>query len=1103
MPAEFAKLIRFQFMDWSEWYKQYDSFPGLQARLRLVGEQIVVALDACPSGPIQIISLCAGDGRDVIGALQGHPRRHDVNALLLDSHAESLARGRAAAAGAGLARQLRFIEADASLASNYAAAVPADLVLISGFLGHLRHEDVPRLIASLPMFCKTGGWAIWNRHLILHDGHKQVPAIREFFRQAKFEEVFFGTPDPNGFAVGRVRFTGRPEPLDASRVLFEFVGLDRLLSVPGEMPQAKLNYESAVERTGDSAVKIFAEAETTIPARFREMVRLHPLRTALGGSAWQPTYTELDSAANRLARAMISRTGKPGDRVALLMRHDAPLSAAALAVLKAGRIVVVLNPSDPPTRLKQIWEDADPSLMVADFTNETLARQIARENHEVVCFEKEISGPALDADVAIAPADIAWLIYTSGSTGKPKGVIQTHRNIAHNVLRLSRGMELSADDRIVLLGSPSGGQGVATSWCALLNGAALFPYPIGEHGAARLKKWMIENKITVYVSSTSVFRNFAQTLGDADSFPDARLVRFGSETATVGDFAAFKKHFPGQCVLLNSLSSSETGNITQRRFAQNGKPPEGRLPVGWPAAGMAILLVDEEGEEIRGREVGEIIVKSRYLSPGYWRNASLTAERFSGSSSANGVRAFQSGDLGQWMVDGSLIFMGRKDARVKVHGYRVELSEIEEALARQPDVAAAAVCPHEALNHELQLVAYVVLRPLAKCSAEKLRRVLRSTLPGYMVPAHFVFLEKFPLTPHGKIDRQALPSLTHFPKILSGRRPKPRDFIEGKLAQIWESALDVSPIGRNDDFFDLGGNSIQSAEVLARIDEAFGTSLSPSTLVEHATIEKLAALLADRVVIASRGPLVLLRGATAGRPLFLVHGGKGDVATYGLLARRLPDRPIYGLQSVGLQGESWPLMSIPAMARRYLSDIVATDPTGPYLLAGTCMGGRIAFEMAQMLVQQGRPVALLALLDSNRPAPRSHSHRLRERLFGPMHNEVRDAFRILRWSIARAVGLTQRASWLPDYRRFVFHMSSRANRRYKPVFYPGAITLFVTADANFREEDLRLWMRRFAQETHVVTIPGNRAGLFVQPAVDELARQLQNALERADRGGAA
>lgn len=1122
-------------MDWSEWYKQYDSFPSLQARLRIVQEQITAALNECPPGPVRIVSICAGDGRDLIGTLQNHPRRNDVTASLLDSDLDSVYRGKTAAVAAGLGGQLNFIHADAALAGNYAGAIPADLVILSGLLVHLRHENVPAFIRSLRMFCRTGGYVIWNRHFVLYQGHEQVRVIRKLFQQATFEEIHFETTALDGFAVSRVRFTGQVEPLDTTRVLFEFVGLDRLLSeappdanVPADLKlfvslsrrlrsrergdrnevasflpsipplrgraEGQAGGAETSEITADSGS---ANAEQTVPGRFEQIAAEHSSHQAIGTGEWQPTYAELNASANRLAQMLIACGGAPGDRVVLLLRHDAPLIASILAVLKAGRVVVVLNPGDPPARLQQILADAEPALILTDETNRNLATEIAARTLKVVCFEEHSSGPVHSPQIKVAPQNLAFLIYTSGSTGRPKAVMQSHRNVVFNSRRHSQGMEIRTEDRIALLASPSGGQGVATVWCALLSGATLCPFPPLERGVTGLADWIERHQITVYVSAPSLFRQFVKTLADGQHFPKVRLVRLGSESATSDDFAAYRKYFGNKCVLFLTLSSSETGNITQLRLTRHDAIKEGRLPVGFPAEGIEVMLLDERGCEVSDGETGEIAVRSRYLSPGYWRDEMLTAERFSKGDSLEDCRVFYSGDRARREANGLLWFAGRKDSRVKVHGYRVELSEIEEALALQPGVERSLVIAKPLSDGNTQLVAYVVPCAGVAAKADELRRSLRTTLPGYMVPAAFVFLNDFPLTPHGKIDRQALPAPSE-PKSAVQRKGKPRDIFESTLVKIWESVLGFSPIGRRDDFFELGGTSLQSVEVLLHIEERLGALLPPSVLAEHSTIERLAAALAGYVV-SSPSPLVPLRADGTGRPLFLVHSGQGDVVTFGQLAHRLAGRPIYGLQSVGLQGEAWPLMSVPAMAHRYLPEILAKDPTGPYLLGGTCMGGMVAFELAQMLVRRGKEVGLLALLDVPHPLPAWKHYDWVERFYGTLRDPLRDAFRILRWFVARAAGFGRNARWLPAYRRFVAHMNSRANRSYKPGFYPGTLTLFITANTKFPREDLRLLMRRHAQATQVITIPGLRSGLFLKPAVDELATQLQKCMDAATR----
>jgi thioesterase domain-containing protein len=262
-------------------------------------------------------------------------------------------------------------------------------------------------------------------------------------------------------------------------------------------------------------------------------------------------------------------------------------------------------------------------------------------------------------------------------------------------------------------------------------------------------------------------------------------------------------------------------------------------------------------------------------------------------------------------------------------------------------------------------------------------------------------------------------------------------------------------------------------------------------VAEHSTVETLAGLVAAQAVSPGASPLVQLRAAESGRPLFLVHGGQGHVATYGQLARRLTDRPVYALQSIGMQGESWPLLSIPAMARRYLERVESVDPTGPYLLGGLCMGGLVAWEMAQQLVRRERPVTLVVLLDTAVPGVAKKSW---ARQAGA---SWRDAFRILRWRLLRAAGRCRRTGSLVAYRRFVMNMNARARRRYRPVFYPGAIAVVRAQAGGSPDSDPRLGWRELARSVHSIEIGTDRAGLFTSPGVDELARQLRACLATA------
>ncbi|MEX2129205.1 MAG: condensation domain-containing protein [Xanthobacteraceae bacterium] len=583
----------------------------------------------------------------------------------------------------------------------------------------------------------------------------------------------------------------------------------------------------------------FPGPEESLPACFQRIVALHRNRIALGSGTWQPNYEELNVSANRIAHALIVRGGSPGDRVAILMRHDAPLIAAMLAILKAGRIVVALNPADPPARLRQVLANADANLILSDAGSGEIAAEAAENDRSIIrvaAVSNEM--PTHNPGNSISPDSTAFLVYTSGSTGQPKAVMQTHRQILQKVARLFRDTGVGATDRIALLAALSGGQGIGTAWCALTNGAALCLFPVTEKGVTGLADWINDQGITLYLSSASLFRNLCKTLAANASFPNVRVVMVASEVATSVDFNAFQRHFAERCLFFHTLSSSETGNIAQLRLARSDRIAEGRLPVGRAAEGIEIFLRDEEGHEVRQGETGEIVVRSRFLSAGYWRDAELTAERFSKVPGTDGVWEFRSGDLGCISKGGLLVFIGRKDARLKIRGYRIEVSEVEQALQSLPGIERAAVGPIDRPNKEPMLAAYVVLSEGCELSAEKLRQELRAILPRHMVPSVFIFLDDLPLNTHGKVDREKLRQ--NQPARESNSAAPTDTDTERLLAGIWMELFEIEQIGREDDFFDLGGDSLLAATVAAKVYETTGIELNLGTFVDHPVLADLA-----------------------------------------------------------------------------------------------------------------------------------------------------------------------------------------------------------------------------------------------------------------------
>jgi non-ribosomal peptide synthetase component F len=414
-------------------------------------------------------------------------------------------------------------------------------------------------------------------------------------------------------------------------------------------------------------------------------------------------------------------------------------------------------------------------------------------------------------------------------------------------MRVANGLHICSADRITLFGSFSTGQGAPNAFGSLLNGATLYPIDIKREGIAGLADRIITERITIYLSAATIFRQFVHSLSGQEEFPDLRMIRLANEQVRKSDIELYKRHFAPNCIFANFLSGTETGNLCQFYIDKETEISGSFVPVGYSVDDMEIKVLNDSGEEVGFDHVGEIAVTSPYLALGYWRRPDLTQEGFLADPAGGSKKTYRTGDMGLMTPDGCLQHLGRKAFRVKIRGFRVELEEVEASLAQDPTVKEAAVDAREDEAGNTQLIAYIVCAEERKPTVSALRRFLGATLPEYMVPSVFVFLNSLPLTPLGKVDRRSLPPPGRDRPELDTVFVGPGTEVEASLAEIWQQVLHVDSVGIHDNFFDLGGNSVRLAEVNRKASELLRTEISLIEMFRYPTISSLAQLLTPTV----------------------------------------------------------------------------------------------------------------------------------------------------------------------------------------------------------------------------------------------------------------
>lgn len=582
-----------------------------------------------------------------------------------------------------------------------------------------------------------------------------------------------------------------------------------------------------------------------------------PDKLAVVSPACALTYRQLNQKANRLARAIIAH-GQPNDApIAVCCPVGAAQLAATLAVLKTGRILVSLSSSDPRARSRSILKSTGAQMVVTDDTNWALARTLMPDEDSVLnvdaAHRTEVCG---DLQLPVRVDALVRIALTSGSSGEPKGIMQTHRTALYGAITRNNAVHLCAQDRFLI------GTAVFTDlWRPLLVGGTLYLFDMKADDVRCLQRWMKEEDISAFRSTPSVFRQLVAVLAPgkaglarSNSFfaPSLRVIESMGEPVPRECVLLYQKHFPPRCIFINFLGSKEVLDYRIYYVDHATDVTEPFLPGGYPFGGARVTILDDAGETAGPNEVGEIAVANRSMSPGYWRRADLTDERFRADPVDGGRRLYRTGDFGRLMPDNCLICLGRQDSMVKVRGNRVDVTYLEQSLRDLASVTDAAVIVKQTEQQDLLLVAFIVVSTAHSVAERDIRRELAKRLPDYMIPSTIVLLEAMPTTAMGKTDRERLRSMVPAPRPRTASTDFQHTLIEMEIAGMWAEVLERDRVAPQDNFFELGGTSLSVMRVVSRVQQHFDIDLPLVALFQMPTVREFALFVSEALRASER-----------------------------------------------------------------------------------------------------------------------------------------------------------------------------------------------------------------------------------------------------------
>jgi acyl carrier protein len=584
--------------------------------------------------------------------------------------------------------------------------------------------------------------------------------------------------------------------------------------------------------------------------------------------------------------------------------------------------------------------------------------------------------PAPAEGIRRTQGPIQSIVFTSGSTGRPKGIVKPHNQYGTVSEFLRLGFGLEGPIRVGILTAGSVAAGVPLLQVLLENGFTIVACEMRQ-GQESIGQWLQHANLRVFAAVPTLLRHVLSTLDPGVVIDGLGFVAVFGESTTWEDVGRLRRHLPPDASIFNIYGQGEAGSIAVMPVGQATPLGTGLLPVGHPLPGRTVSIVDEDGRSVAPGERGEIVVEGPTVSLGYWQQDKDEGPSGVFTTNEDGVTVVRTGDAGRLRADGVLEHLGRLDHVVKIAGNRVDLSEIESALLELPHITDAVATTYVDDVGALRLRAFVVVETFTVANTRVLRGQLSTHLARPYLPDVIEVLDELPRLPNGKVDRQGLPTTTpRLTATVSGLSRSPTEEIEQILLSLWAGVLGFDDIGLDDDFFELGGDSLRAVRLAESIERRLEVEVPAWMLIQYPTVSSLAASLGQR---PPDQRVVTIQPAAAGIPLFAAHDNFGSLfgARHYLTAIHL-EQPVYGLRAAAWEGR-WPGDTLQEVAASHVDDILSIQPTGPVILYGQATGSLFAFEIARQLLARGTDVPLLVVTNAGGPAlpPLPYPARLR------------------------------------------------------------------------------------------------------------------------------